>query len=99
MVHVAIPGQRDGLNQPQNTCHMHHGQLLAHGFLALCSRNEGRQQSHENRQKSFHFFSPQSGISVAVDAFYEKNSLGTLEDKVLVWRPAAPFPKVTPERL
>jgi hypothetical protein len=45
---------------------MHHWQLLIRRLLTLRYRNAGRQQSHENREKPFHFFSPQSRISTAI---------------------------------
>src|SRR5713101_7162956 len=63
MVHVAIPWQWDGLNQPQKSRHMHHGQLLAIRLLTLRFRYEGHQQNQENREKPFHFLSPHRGIS------------------------------------
>jgi len=57
MIHVAIAGQWDRLDQSQNSRHVRHGQLLIHGALTLRFPNEGHCYGYENREKPLHLFS------------------------------------------
>src|SRR6267142_6989094 len=94
MIHVAIAGQRDGLNQSQNSHHVRHGQLLIHGALTLRFPNEGHCYGYENREKPLHLLSRskfdfqshhQTGVSSATARDDPENSPQLFER---LWKPS-----------